>query len=55
MFLIPESALMPIYNRFLLPSLGALADIFGVSTAVMASRLDYLALSYYKDTKISDD
>lgn len=53
--LIPESVLLPIYNKFVLPSLKALSDIFNVSTTVMAARLDYLGLSYYKDTNISEE
>ncbi len=53
--LIPENVLMPIYNKFIIPSLEALSKIFGVSTTVMAARLDYLNLDYYKDTKLSED
>lgn len=53
--LIPEESLMPIYKKFIVPSLKYLASIFGVSTNVMAARLDYLQLNYMKDTMISED
>ena len=47
--LIPEQSLVKIYNEFYVPSLKSLAKIFGVSTNVMAARLDYLSMSYFKD------
>lgn len=53
--LIPETVLMPIYNKFVLPSLEALSKIFDVSTTVMAARLDYLGLSYFKDININEE
>lgn len=52
--LIPYASLKPIYDRFLVPSLDALATIFQVSTHVMAARLDHLKMAYYKDTVISE-
>ena len=52
--LIPEAALMPIYKKFTIPSLSRLSKIFGVSTALMATRLNVLELNYYKDTQLSD-
>ena len=52
--LIPKKVLMPIYKQFIVPSLKALAEIFHVSTSVMAARLDYLNLPYYKDAKLSE-
>ncbi len=53
--LIPEVVLMPIYKKYLLPSLKGLSKTFGVSTNVMAARLDYLGLSYFKDVYITDE
>lgn len=53
--LIPEDSLMFYYRKFIVPSLESLAKIFGVSTNVMAARLDHLNLNYYKDTAISED
>lgn len=47
--LIPKDGLMKIYNQLIIPSLTDLAKIFDVSTSVMAARLDYLKLPYYKD------
>lgn len=47
--LIPEQSLVKVYNEFYVPSLKSLAKIFGVSTNVMAARLDYLSMSYFKD------
>lgn len=48
--LIPSSLIEQIHGRFLVaPTLSALADIFHVSTAVMAARLDYLGLKYIKE------
>ena len=54
--LIPEKLLIEKYEQFIIPSLNALAEIFGVSVNVMAARLDYLNLPYFKDVdiKISD-
>lgn len=52
--LIPEKVLMPIYKKFIIPSLSALSEIFCVSTNVMAARLEYLGLDYFKDTDISE-
>lgn len=48
--LIPEKSLREIYGRLFNPSLAVLAQIFKVSTNVMAARLDHLALPYFKDT-----
>lgn len=48
--LIPESVLKEKYNRMLIPSLKNLAEIFRVSTSVMAARLDYLEMPYFKDS-----
>lgn len=53
--LIPEIVLMPIYNKYILPSLKELSKIFCVSTNVMAARLDYLNLSYFKDISITEE
>lgn len=53
--LIPQNVLMPIYNEFILPSLSALAKQFDVSTNVMAARLDYLKLQYFKDVQLSEE
>lgn len=53
--LIPKHVLIPIYNKYILPSLKDLSEIFCVSTNVMAARLDYLRLNYFKDTKISEE
>lgn len=53
--LIPETVLLPIYHKFVLPSLEALSKIFDVSTTVMAARLDYLGLSYFKDININEE
>lgn len=53
--LIPELVLMPIYNKYILPSLKELSKTFCVSTNVMAARLDYLNLSYFKDTGINEE
>lgn len=47
--LIPKQSLVKVYNEFYVPSLKSLAKIFGVSTNVMAARLDYLSMSYFKD------
>lgn len=53
--LIPKPLLMEKYNEFIIPSLKTLSIIFGVSTNVMAARLDYLNLDYFKDIKISEE
>ncbi len=53
--LIPEQLLIEKYNEFIIPSLKTLSTIFGVSTNVMAARLDYLNLDYYKDVNISEE
>ena len=53
--LIPETVLMPIYNKYILPSLKELSKIFCVSTNVMAARLEYLNLSYFKDISITEE
>lgn len=50
--LIPKVTLVKYYENMIIPTLSDLSDIFSVSTSVMAARLDYLKLSYYKDTKI---
>lgn len=53
--LIPEKLLIQKYNNFIIPSLKVLSKMFGVSTNVMAARLDYLNLDYFKDIKISEE
>lgn len=53
--LIPESLLMDKYKEFIIPSLKMLSVIFGVSSNVMAARLDYLGLDYFKDVTISEE
>lgn len=50
--LIPQKLLMKYYEELLFPSLSSLASLFEVSTSVMAARLDYLKLSYYKDVEL---
>ena len=52
--LIPEKQLKGIYSQLLLPKLSTLVEIFKVSSSVMAARLDYLNLAYYKDLQISE-
>ena len=52
--LIPEENLRAIHEKLLLPSLSALVRIFKVSSNVMAARLDYLSMSYYKDIGITE-
>lgn len=47
--LIPEKSLKEIHNKFIIPSLTVLANIFEVSTDMMKERLEYLKLPYYKD------
>lgn len=51
--LIPKDTLMRMYKKMLMPSLSTLSQIFDVSAAVMAARLDYLHLGYYKDVQTS--
>ena len=51
--LIPKESLEKIYNELLVPYLSTLAEIFGVSSNVMAARLDYLNKPYLKDTEYS--
>lgn len=53
--LIPYSILKSVYDDFIIPSLKSLSKIFDVSTNVMAARLDYLNLGYYKDIDISEE
>lgn len=53
--LIPESLLIEEYNKFIIPSLQYLSKLFGVSSNVMAARLDYLDLDYFKDTIITEE
>lgn len=53
--LIPKDILLEKYKQFIIPSLKTLSTIFGVSTNVMAARLDYLHLDYYKDTLLSEE
>lgn len=48
--LIPADVLLEYYNKMVIPSLTELAKIFDVSTSVMAARLDYLEMAYYKDS-----
>mgnify|MGYP002509906246 CR=1 FL=1 len=48
--LIPEVSLRKIHRKMIIPSLTELARIFDVSTSVMAARLDYLRMPYYKDS-----
>ena len=52
--LIPYESLIKEYEKFIIPSLATLSEIFDVSTNVMAARLDYLNLAYYKDSAISE-
>lgn len=47
--LIPEVSIKKIYDKLFSPSLNVLAQIYKVSTNVMAARLDYLGLPYLKD------
>ena len=54
--LIPESSLLQIHSQFLVaPKLSDIANIFSVSTNVMAARLDYLGLPYIKDQPINEN
>lgn len=48
--LIPYNSLKEQYNKMIIPSLSELSKIFDISTSVMAARLDYLKLPYYKDS-----
>lgn len=52
--LIPKEALEKYYDELTLPSLHKLAEIFDVSTSVMAARLEYLDMAYYKDSPTPD-
>lgn len=52
--LIPTKEIKEIYNQLLMPSLSVLSNIFQVSTNVMAARLDYLELPYFKDIELSE-
>lgn len=52
--LIPKETLEKYYEKMMIPSLQALADIFDVSTSVMAARLEYLGMPYYKDSRTPD-
>ena len=52
--LIPEPLLKNVYDQFYVPSLKSLARIFNVSTNVMAARLNYLSMPYFKDAEISN-
>lgn len=52
--LIPEESLSKIYHKMIIPTLSDLAEIFDVSTSVMAARLDYLKLPYFKDRTIEE-
>ncbi len=49
--LIPKDSLMEHYEKMVVPSLVKLSEIFDVSTSVMAARLDYLELPYFKDSQ----
>lgn len=53
--LIPEVVLLETYKQFLVPSLKFLSNLFCVSTNVMAARLDYLGLNYFKDIDITEE
>lgn len=52
--LIPEKVLKKYYDEMIIPSLSSLSKIFDVSTSVMAARLDYLKMPYYKDRPIDE-
>lgn len=47
--LIPKKLLLDTCDKFIIPTLSALAEIFQVSINVMKARLDYLGIKYYKD------
>ncbi len=47
--LIPKISLFNYYKKMIIPSLTELSKIFEVSTSVMAARLDFLKLPYFKD------
>lgn len=49
--LIPKDILIEMYDKMIMPSLSVLSEIFDVSATVMAARLDYLKLGYYKDVQ----
>lgn len=52
--LIPEEPLLKYYNKLIIPSLSKLANIFDVSSSVMAARLDYLQKPYFKDIETKE-
>lgn len=52
--LIPKNSLIKYYEELIIPSLKVLAEIFMVSTSVMAARLDWLNLPYFKDTDVNE-
>lgn len=53
--LIPKDILEKIHNKFIIaPPLSDISKIFGVSTTVMAARLDYLNLPYIKDKQMDE-
>lgn len=52
--LIPKKQLDEAYSQMLFPKLSTLVQIFKVSTSVMAARLDYLNLNYYKDMPLNE-
>lgn len=52
--LIPQKNLIKYYTELIVPSLKTLAEIFMVSTSVMAARLEWLNLPYYKDTEVNE-
>lgn len=53
--LIPQNKLKKIHNKFIIaPHLSDISKIFGVSTTVMAARLDYLNLPYIKDKQMDE-
>lgn len=49
--LIPESPLISIYNKLILPSLNGLSDIFEVPNHLMKRRLEGLNMKYYLDER----
>lgn len=53
--LIPKKLLDKEYEKFIIPSLKTLAEIFDVSVNVMAARLDYLGYSYMKDAQLEKE
>lgn len=53
--LIPKDILTKIHNKFIIaPPLSEISKIFGVSTTVMAARLDYLNMPYIKDKQTDE-